>query len=66
MVLQIIPVVRKPTTAEAFHWRLVVFGGWAAYGIVPTMHWALLHGGTSSPVVSVCSHIAIHLKMNPH
>ena len=31
--------------------RLGLFTLWAAYGVVPTIHWIQLHGGISSPIV---------------
>lgn len=24
---------------EGFHWRLLLFGAWAAYGVLPTIQW---------------------------
>jgi len=55
--MQILPMLSKQelVTEENFHLRLVIFGGWAAYGVIPTFHWALLHGGMTSPVVGVCA-----------
>jgi len=50
MAMQIVPL---STSEDSFQWRLFVFGGWAAYGVVPTFHWAVLHGGLSSPAVAV-------------
>ncbi|CAL8072943.1 unnamed protein product [Orchesella dallaii] len=40
-------------TSDGFSNRLFLFGGWACYGIVPTVHWAILHGGMSSPAVAL-------------
>ena len=52
--MQILPIISKAemVTEERFRWRLVVFGGWAAYGVIPTMHWFVLHG-MSGPAVTV-------------
>ena len=55
MGMQILPMLSRKdmVTEENFHLRLIVFGGWAAYGVVPTFHWAVLHGGMDSPAVAV-------------
>lgn len=33
--------------------KIVVFVAWAAYGILPTMHWAVKMGGFQNTMVSV-------------
>lgn len=33
--------------------KMLVFVGWAAYGIVPTLHWAIHMGWFESPLVKV-------------
>ncbi|CAL7943881.1 unnamed protein product [Xylocopa violacea] len=31
--------------------KLVVFVGWAAYGVLPTLHWSIAMGGMDNPIV---------------
>jgi hypothetical protein len=35
------------------HTKLLVFVGWAAYGVVPTIHWTIMMGGWQNPIVEV-------------
>jgi hypothetical protein len=37
------------------HTKMLVFVGWAAYGVVPTVHWTIMMGGWQNPIVSVSS-----------
>lgn len=31
--------------------KLVVFVAWAAYGVLPTLHWSIVMGGLDNPIV---------------
>lgn len=31
--------------------KLIVFVGWAAYGVLPTLHWSIAMGGMDNPIV---------------
>lgn len=31
--------------------KLVVFVAWAAYGVLPTLHWSVVMGGLDNPIV---------------
>lgn len=31
--------------------KLVVFVAWAAYGVLPTLHWSIAMGGMDNPIV---------------
>lgn len=33
--------------------KLLVFVAWAAYGVVPTIHWTIVHGGLANPIVEL-------------
>lgn len=33
--------------------KLLTFVGWAAYGVVPTLHWTIMMGGLENPIVAV-------------
>ncbi|KAK9878885.1 hypothetical protein WA026_003713 [Henosepilachna vigintioctopunctata] len=33
--------------------KMLVFVGWAAYGVVPTFHWTIVMGGFENPIVSL-------------
>ncbi|KAF6207554.1 hypothetical protein GE061_016001 [Apolygus lucorum] len=33
--------------------KLLTFVGWAAYGVVPTLHWTIMMGGLDNPIVSL-------------
>lgn len=33
--------------------KTLVFIAWAAYGVVPTLHWSYIMGGFENPVVAV-------------
>lgn len=33
--------------------KMVVFVAWAAYGVIPTVHWTFRMGGLANPVVNV-------------
>lgn len=35
------------------HIKLMTFVGWAAYGVIPTLHWTIMMGGLENPIVSV-------------
>lgn len=35
------------------HVKTTVFILWAAYGVIPTIHWTIRSGGIESPVVEV-------------
>lgn len=47
MVLQI------PKLNISANIKMIVFIAWAAYGVLPTMHWTLIMGGLENPVVEV-------------
>lgn len=47
MVLQI------PSLKVNSHVKMLVFVGWAAYGVLPTLHWAIYMGGFENPIVAV-------------
>lgn len=47
MILQI------PRLNVTSHIKMIVFVGWAAYGILPTMHWAITMGGFQNTMVAV-------------
>ncbi|ROT75421.1 putative progestin and adipoQ receptor family member 3 isoform X1 [Penaeus vannamei] len=39
---------------EEWEWaRVTLFTGWAVSGLLPTIHWTLLHGGVSTGIVQV-------------
>ena len=33
--------------------KLAVFVGWAAYGVLPTLHWSVIMGGMENPMVNL-------------
>lgn len=33
--------------------KLVVFVAWAAYGVLPTLHWGIAMGGMDNPMVNM-------------
>jgi len=43
----------KFATDEYSHYRIGLFFFWAAYGVVPTIHWVVMNDGISSTVVQV-------------
>ena len=47
MVLQI-PRLQIPYVV-----KMCVFIGWAAYGVLPTLHWTYVMGGFDNPMVQV-------------
>lgn len=47
MVLQIPKLNISPNI------KMIVFIAWAAYGVLPTMHWTFVMGGLENPVVEV-------------
>lgn len=47
MVLQI------PKLNVSANIKMLVFIAWAAYGVLPTMHWTFIMGGFDNPVVAV-------------
>lgn len=50
--------------------KIIVFVAWAAYGVLPTMHWAVKMGGFQNTMVSVsisffvCFFLIIQLYTN--
>lgn len=38
--------------------KMIVFIAWAAYGVLPTMHWTLIMGGLENPLVEVRNNFA--------
>ena len=47
MVLQI------PRLGVPYPVKMCVFIGWAAYGVLPTLHWTYTMGGFDNPMVQV-------------
>lgn len=33
--------------------KMIVFVAWAAYGVLPTLHWTYIMGGFKNPLVNV-------------
>lgn len=54
MVLQI-PKLNVPYLV-----KMCVFIGWAAYGVLPTLHWTYTLGGFENPMVQVCVDLMVN------
>lgn len=46
-------IMQIPRLNVTSHIKMTVFVGWAAYGILPTMHWAITMGGFQNTMVAV-------------
>lgn len=46
-------VIQIPYLNVSSHLKIVIFVGWALFGILPTMHWAIKMGGFKNKMVSV-------------
>lgn len=56
-------VMQIPRLNVTSHIKMIVFVSWAAYGILPTLHWAIEMGGFKNTMVSVSwLHIITRLK----
>lgn len=40
--------------------KMMVFVSWAAYGVIPTLHWTFSQGGLKNPMVAVSIFIIIN------
>lgn len=46
-------VLQLPKLNVNAHIKMLVFVAWAAYGVIPTIHWTFRMGGLENPVVKV-------------
>lgn len=46
-------VIQIPYLNVSSNFKIVIFVGWALFGILPTMHWAIKMGGFQNNMVSV-------------
>lgn len=56
-------VMQMPQIDINAHLRMLVFVAWAAYGVIPTIHWTIHLGGLENPVVAVSSPIVISCQI---
>lgn len=47
--------IQIPSLNVTSHIKMIVFVAWAAYGILPTLHWAIEMGGFQNTMVAVIS-----------
>lgn len=48
-------VIQIPRLNVSSQFKIIIFVGWALFGIFPTMHWAIEMGGFHNAMVSVSS-----------
>lgn len=46
-------LLQLPRLKVDSHIKMIVFVLWAAYGVVPTLHWTVMMGGLENPIVAV-------------
>jgi len=46
-------VIQMPRLKLSSNVKMATFVGWAAYGVVPTLHWTIVMGGWANPMVQV-------------
>jgi hypothetical protein len=53
IIFGIAMIIQIPALKVNNHLKMIVFVAWAAYGIIPTLHWYLAMGGAESQMVKV-------------
>lgn len=46
-------ILQVPSFNVNMYVKMSVFVAWAAYGVIPTLHWSYLMGGFDNPIVAV-------------
>ncbi|VVC96240.1 progestin and adipoQ receptor family member 3 [Leptidea sinapis] len=53
IIFTVAMVLQIPRLAVPYPVKMCVFIGWAAYGVLPTMHWTYVMGGFHNPMVQI-------------
>lgn len=53
LIFVVAMVLQIPKLNIGANIKMIVFIAWAAYGVLPTMHWTLIMGGFDNPLVVV-------------
>ncbi|CAB3361465.1 Hypothetical predicted protein [Cloeon dipterum] len=53
LIFALAMALQYPAFQVDSHTKMLVFVGWAAYGVVPTIHWVIMMGGWQNPIVVV-------------
>lgn len=53
LIFVVAMVLQAPKLNFSSNVKMLVFVGWAAYGVIPTIHWIVKLGGLDNPVVTV-------------
>jgi hypothetical protein len=53
LIFALAMALQYPAFQVDAHTKMLVFVGWAAYGVVPTVHWTIMMGGWQNPIVYV-------------
>ncbi|CAG5108984.1 Similar to Paqr3: Progestin and adipoQ receptor family member 3 (Mus musculus) [Cotesia congregata] len=53
LIFVIAMVLQIPSLEVNGNVKLLVFVGWAAYGVLPTLHWGIAMGGMENPIVNM-------------
>jgi predicted membrane channel-forming protein YqfA (hemolysin III family) len=64
VIFGIAMIIQIPALKVNNHLKMIVFVAWAAYGIIPTLHWYLEMGGTESQMVKVSRHQMLHCDVS--
>ncbi|CAB3361455.1 Hypothetical predicted protein [Cloeon dipterum] len=51
LIFALAMALQYPAFQVDSHTKMLVFVGWAAYGVVPTIHWVIMMGGWQNPIV---------------
>lgn len=53
LIFAVAMLVQLPRFKINANVKMLIFVAWAAYGVVPTLHWAIAMGGFDNPMVQV-------------